>query len=88
MQIKSIEFIFGANESAEDLEDESDRYSDRQIIVSVQTVYGVETVKIVPCYGGYEQYGSFLEVIRLTSSIAQKLNSWLHGGDLCTAISE
>lgn len=84
MKISSIEFIFGKNEDipAEELEDEGDRYSDRRIVIKVQSDYGLEAVNIDPCCGGYQQYGAPLDVIRFTSSTAQALNPWLHGGEL------
>ena len=89
MQIKSVEFVFGANESAEDLEDESDRYSDRQIIVKAKTPYGVEVSKIDPCYESYETYGAqSTDFLIAASQIGQEFNPWLHGAELCTTINE
>ena len=83
MRVLSIEFIFGANEHAEDLEDEDDRFSDRQIIVKAKSPYGVETSKIDPSHGSYEAYGAqSTDFLIAASEIGQKFNPWLHGGEL------
>lgn len=83
MQIKSIEFIFGANENAEDLEDEDDRYRDRRIIIKAKTPYGIEVAKADPCYESYQVYGAQSTGFLVEASLlAQKFNPWLHGGEL------
>ena len=38
-------------------------------------------VKIVPCYEGWEQYNATVEEKKVTISIAERFNNWLHGGE-------
>ena len=84
MEIKSIEFIFGANESAEDLEDEDDRYSDRAIIVLFSTGVGnnKNTATITPSHGSYEMVGGWEKIDGELVAIADRFSPWLHGGEL------
>lgn len=80
MHILSIEFIFGANESAEDLEDEDDRYSDRRIVIKYRDRYDLLCEStLLPVYGGYISQGNGNE---LTPESCVRLVPWLHGGDL------
>ena len=84
MEITSIEFIFGANESAEDLEDEDDRYSDRQIIVLFSTGVGnnKNTATITPCQESWEIVGGWEQINSELVAIADRFSPWLHGGEL------
>jgi hypothetical protein len=80
MQILSIEFIFGANESVEDLEDEDDRYSDRRVVIKYRDRYDFPCEStLVPAYGGYITHGNGNE---LTPESCLSLVPWLHGGEL------
>lgn len=36
-------------------------------------------IYIQPCHDSYEQYGGTSDELRLTVSIAERFNSWLHG---------
>ena len=84
MQIKSIEFIFGADEHAEDLEHEDDRFSDRAILVLFSTGIGnnKNTATITPYQESYEIAGTWEQINSELVAIAEKFNPWLHGGEL------
>jgi hypothetical protein len=59
MQISSIEFIFGENENAEDLEEEDDRYEDRRIVIKYRDRYECPCeATLIPVYGGYISQGN------------------------------
>ena len=83
MQILSIEFIFGANESAEDLEDENDRYSDRRIVIKYRDHYGnscySEFIPVSSTPFGACSQGNGQENF---SDLRDRLAPWLHGGEL------
>lgn len=38
-------------------------------------------ITIVPCHESWEQFGGVLEELKVTQSIAEKYNKWLHGAD-------
>ena len=83
MRILSIEFILGANEDAEDLEDESDRFSDRRIVVRYRDRHNNECYsEFIPIsstpFGACSQ-GNGQENF---SGLRDRLAPWLHGGEL------
>ena len=90
MKIISIEFILGANESAEDLEDESDRYGDRRIVIKyrhpeIDFDLWTSIGPITPCrnYGeGWHQTGGNGNTPLYAIANFDPLIPWLHGGDL------
>jgi hypothetical protein len=90
MKILSIEFVFGANESAEDLEDEDDRYSDRWILVRFSTGFcgNENSATISPCQESWEIVGGWEQINSELVAIADRFNPWLHGGELCATINE
>lgn len=90
MRILSIEFILGANEDAEDLEDESDRFSDRRIVVKyrrpeIDFDLWTSIGPITPCRiyeeGWHNTGGNDNTPLYAIGDFAP-LIPWLHGGEL------
>lgn len=88
MKILSIEFIHGANEDTEDLEDDK-RYSDRRIKINYRDRHGnkrfTELAPVSSTPYSWIQYGNGQENFSL---LADRLAFWLHGGELCTTTQE